>query len=311
MHAVLTEIEACSFRNKNFQETTSTIEPLLKKYLPLSAHTAAGKGGSQALQEERQKDHYSHFILRLAFSGTEELRRRFARAETTLFKIRYNNDDSRERKAFVEGLNFDWEIVSEAEKSQLAEDLLSASPGLKRLEEENWFKIDWVRVPELVEHRTVLLRRGKAYVPMREQTSLVVTEFTKRLDQSLQLASRAIPRLDEDDRLLPILNHLSKSFAAPDAAFSESDAALPGEPITAGNIDHLSQHFPLCMRHLHTTLRKDSHLKHYGRLQYNLFLKGLGLSLENALIFWRQSFKLMTDDKFNKEYKYNVRHGYG
>ena len=59
------------------------------------------------------------------------------------------------------------------------------------------------------------------------------------------------------------------------------------------------------------TLRKNSHLKHYGRLQYTLFLKGIGLTLEDCLIFWRQAFKLITDDTFNKEYRYNVRHVYG
>lgn len=65
------------------------------------------------------------------------------------------------------------------------------------------------------------------------------------------------------------------------------------------------------MRNLHLTLRKNDHLKHFGRLQYTLFLKGIGLNLEDALIFWRASFKRKTDDEFNKEYKYNVRHSYG
>ena len=65
------------------------------------------------------------------------------------------------------------------------------------------------------------------------------------------------------------------------------------------------------MRNLHMTLRKNSHLKHFGRLQYTLFLKGIGLTLEDCLIFWRQAFKLITDDTFNKEYRYNVRHSYG
>lgn len=65
------------------------------------------------------------------------------------------------------------------------------------------------------------------------------------------------------------------------------------------------------MRNLHLTLRKNNHLKHFGRLQYTLFLKGLGLTLEDCILFWRQSFKLINDDTFNKEYRYNVRHSYG
>jgi len=35
----------------------------------------------------------------------------------------------------------------------------------------------------------------------------------------------------------------------------------------------LVQHYPLCMRNLHKTLRREKHLRHYGRLQYGLFLK--------------------------------------
>jgi len=65
------------------------------------------------------------------------------------------------------------------------------------------------------------------------------------------------------------------------------------------------------MHNLHLTLRANSHLKHFGRLQYTLFLKGIGLPLDECLRFWRASFRLITDDTFNKEYRYNVRHAYG
>lgn len=94
-------------------------------------------------------------------------------------------------------------------------------------------------------------------------------------------------------------------------------------------IDDLARkHFPLCMRMLHNNLREDSHLKHQGRLQYGLFLKvGLwvmlchvlnsmvqviGLSIEEAMAFWKQAFSKKTnDEKFRKEYEYNIKHSYG
>ena len=65
------------------------------------------------------------------------------------------------------------------------------------------------------------------------------------------------------------------------------------------------------MQNLHRTLRRDAHLKHFGRLQYTLFLKGIGLSLEECLEFWRRSFTKITDDVFNRDHRYNVRHAYG
>jgi DNA primase large subunit len=127
----------------------------------------------------------------------------------------------------------------------------------------------------------------------------------------LQLTARALPRLDEDDRLSPILTHLSHSFTAPDATYDSSSLGSSLLIPNAQNIHNLSQHFPLCMSTLQSNLKQTAHLKHYGRLQYTLFLKGLGMSLEDCIEFWRRSFRLITDEKFQKEYKYNIRHAYG
>lgn len=264
-----------------------------------------------------------------------------------------------------------FEVVGEAERRELGSLLAAATPGLRarEVEEGGWWKVEWGVVGELVEGRRVLVRGGWAYVPGREQMSLVVGEFAGRLERGLevcalsswpcslptqsslpafmadpgclfaaferelvlgwvesgrvgvgkavankqrpQLTSRALPRLDESDRLTPILAHLSSSFATPSSSLSDTDSLLPGAAITAASIDPLSAHFPLCMRNLHMNLRKNSHLKHFGRLQYTLFLKGIGLSLEECLRFWRGGFKLITDEKFDKEYRYNVRHAYG
>ncbi|KAI1308835.1 DNA primase, large subunit [Xylaria venustula] len=304
---VLAELEACSFRNKSLAETASHMEPLLKKYLLLEPNSSS----SSRLSEERQKDHYSHFILRLAFASTEDLRRRFSRVETMLFRLRLNEEGSREKDAFIQSINLDCEQVTEDERNKYRDELAAVTGSRKGTEEETWIKVDWERVPDLVESRRVLVKAGKAYVPSKEQSSMVIAEFTKRLDRALELTARALPRLDEDDRLTPILDHLSKNFITPDASYMSSSSSVPGADISARNIDGLSTHFPLCMQNLHRTLRRDAHLKHFGRLQYTLFLKGIGLNLEECLIFWRSSFHKITDDTFNKEYRYNVRHAYG
>lgn len=288
------------------------MKPLLDKYLPLDASSS----NHSQLHAQRQKDHYSHFILRLAFASTEDLRRRFTRVETQLFRLRFQADDSRERAAFVRTLNLNWDPVSDEEKRRLAPQLASTigfghGKRAQHVMDEDWCKVDWMRVPDLIESRKVFVRMGKAYVPGREQQSMVLNEYTGRLERALELTARALPRLDEDDRLTPILNHLSKNFIAPDASYTGSGAAIEGAEMTARNIDKLTPHYPLCMSHLHRTLRRDAHLKHYGRLQYTLFLKGIGLNLEECLVFWRSSFNKITDDTFNKEYRYNVRHAYG
>lgn len=182
---VLAELEACSFRNKTAAETDAHMKPILDKYLPLS--TALNNPNQHA---ERQKDHYSHFILRLAFASTKDLQQRFSRVESMLFRLRFNSDGLSERQGFVQTLALDWETVGEEERVALGEELRAAGGGFpKRIEEETYFKVDWERVPGLVEDRRVFISGGKAYVPSREQASIVIAEFTRRLDQALEVCS--------------------------------------------------------------------------------------------------------------------------
>ena len=82
--------------------------------------------------------------------------------------------------------------------------------------------------------------------------------------------------------------------------------------LTSKDIDGLAEKtFPLCMQLLNRNVTNNSHLKHFGRLQYGLFLKSLGLSLEESLSFWKNKFKNISHEKFEKEYSYNIRHSYG
>lgn len=162
------------------------MKPLLEKYMRLDHNSS----NSSQLSLQRQKDHYSHFILRLAFASTEDLRRRFTRVETMLFRLRLAEEDTKGKNNFVQSLNLDWEMVAEEEKRELASELASGSNyGRKGVppEDETWCKVDWERVPDLVEGRRVFLKAGKAYVPSKEQGSMILAEFTSRLERALEV----------------------------------------------------------------------------------------------------------------------------
>jgi len=124
------------------------------------------------------------------------------------------------------------------------------------------------------------------------------------------MASRYLPNIEEEDRLLPLLSDISKQCTVGDEY--GAGKSKPGS-ITCDMLDSLSKSaYPLCMQHLHQNLRQNHHLKYHGRMQYGLFLKGIGLSLESALQFWQMEFtRLMDSDKFQKQYAYNIRHSYG
>ncbi|BGP42092.1 DNA primase subunit pri2 [Rhodotorula kratochvilovae] len=308
---LLADIESAQARNRPFKDIRDLVEKRAADFLPLHADSSVRTDAD--IDAERKKDHYSHFILRLAFCRSEELRQRFLKAEKELFHIRWDTDDESERRRFVDSLKFGWEVVSPEEKQELYSELAAAS-GLKsdKMHTESFFKVEWTKVTDLVGQRRVLLKGGKAYVPSSQEYSLVAAEFASRLARGLELTAKALPRLDEDTRLVPILSHLSMGFMAGITSDYSFTSTADGEAITAEMVPELAvQSFPLCMRNMQDTLKASKHLKHEGRQQYSLFLKGIGLSVEEAIAFWRKSFSTITDDKFNKEYRYNIRHNYG
>ncbi|WFD30301.1 4-nitrophenylphosphatase [Malassezia sp. CBS 17886] len=321
---VLAEVETAAARNQPWPEVKAVIERRMAECMPLRSNAVAQSGTvasaaarAKELAAERRRDHVSHFVLRLAFSRTEELRRRFMHAETALFRWKLETEHLAERDAFLRTQNFFWRVVSPEDQARFRDQLLACHPRLAAtFDSESFVQVPWRRVPELVERRRVFVLRGTAWIPMKEQSSLIIAEFHSRLQAQLEVTARALPRLDEDDRLLPVLEHLSMGSMM-SAASDYTNAPLlrtDGSSVTL-TVDMIAplvqKHAPMCMRTLQEALRTSHHLRHYGRLQYNLFLKELGLPVEEALLFWRRSFSTMSDEKFNKEHRYNIRHGYG
>jgi len=47
---------------------------------------------------------------------------------------------------------------------------------------------------------------------------------------------------------------------------------------------------PMCMKALYNRMNSSPHhLKHDGRMQFGLFLKGIGVTLEDSIAWWRES----------------------
>uniref|UniRef100_A0A6Q2ZQI9 DNA primase large subunit n=1 Tax=Esox lucius TaxID=8010 RepID=A0A6Q2ZQI9_ESOLU len=241
--------------------------------------------------EARRKDHISHFILRLAYCQTEDLRRWFIQQEIDLFRYRFNCLNSKSKREFLHLNNLRYDTVS-GENKILNEKLVPFQDAL-----------------DLVRTRKVYLKEGFVYVPHMEIVTIVLNDFRTRLSKALALTARSLPAVQSDERLQPLLNHLSHAYVGQDYSIQKSIGK-----ISLDQIETLSaKSYPLCMRQLHRALRESHHLRHGGRMQYGLFLKGVGLTLDQALQFWRSEFvKGKVDaDKFDKAYAYSIRHMFG
>ncbi|KAE8730121.1 putative DNA primase large subunit [Hibiscus syriacus] len=275
--------------------------------------------------EEANKDVISHFVLRLVYCRTEELRKWFLSMEITLFRYRFRLESSEAQRALMSEFKLPYKAVSNAEfecvKDKLGQVARSMGQTLAAAD-AIFYKVPFEEVPELVAGRRVFIHKGYAYVAMNQVVSLVVTQFRSYLSKALILTNRkwtSTVREQEMDRLTPIVEALCTSYLGPDY----SQANKVGE-ISLKDIDQIAKiSFPLCMRHLFEKVREDHHLKHGGRMQLGLFLKvvlylhdmiclqhlvcvfecivetrnqlmigeeGVGLKLDDALTFWKAEF---------------------
>ncbi|KAB2624968.1 DNA primase large subunit [Pyrus ussuriensis x Pyrus communis] len=223
----------------------------------------------------------SHFVLRLVYCRTEDLRKWFLSMETALFRYRFMNEQPEPQRALMEEFDLPYKAVSgsELEVIIVSDKLVPVSRSLGAQSpptvfpftfsfaaSDIFFKLPFEEVPELVASRRVV--------------SLVATQFRSLLSKALILTNRLLKWTttiaeQEKDRLTPIVVALSSSYLGPDHS-------------------------------------EDHHLKHGGRMQLGLFLKGVGLKLDDALAFWKAEFSQKVGaERFDKEYSYGIHHNYG
>ena len=160
--------------------------------------------------------------------------------------------------------------------------------------------------------RRVLLRGRTAYVSEVDLVSIVSNQVRMHLSKQLSNIALAWPtlRAEEAERLSGFLDGLSTQYMGgvdySQARDADAKISLAELPIVSG------RSFPPCMQSMYKKLQETNHLKHTARQQYGLFLKGIGLSCEESMTYWRAEFTKKTPlEKFNKEYAYGVRYNYG
>ncbi|KAL5022677.1 hypothetical protein ScPMuIL_001832 [Solemya velum] len=276
----------------------------------LKTQKADDDSENEDVYNSRRMDHISHFILRLAYCRSEELRRWFIQQELDLLRYRFQNENKESRDTFLKQNNLNYDPISDEEKNSIFDNLASSgNAGSVKVKTTEYFKVPFTDALDLVKGRKVYLHKGLAYIACDDMVSILLTVYRTYLSHALAVTARVLPHLQEDDRLLPMLCGLSKRYLGQDYTAKKSNIGQ----VTAEMIDMLSkQSFPPCMQQLHHSLRQNHHMRHWGRQQYGLFLKGIGLSMEEAIKFWRTEFtKLMDGDKWDKQYSYNIRHNYG
>lgn len=274
-----------------------------------------------------EEDLISHMLCRFAFCMSEKWRKWFLRVEEVLLRARLRQGSDSQNDALIAAMLESNGLPCRPLTDETAPPKLGAYIQYLQVKEGQRLtrKLrvqDFVSVPlalatRLVKDRQVLCQSGNAIMQYSQAQEVFLTVYKTQLARGLHeayvLRSKLEPE-DEDVRttMMTMLDaFLTRFVADPQDQLRE----MKGGVVHPADIPVLAQtHFPLCMRRIDTHLRSQGHLKHHGRLMYGLFLKAIGLSMEDSLVLFSSlmTVKNMSVEQFTKSaYGYNVRHTYG
>eukprot|EP00029_Vermamoeba_vermiformis_P011416 TRINITY_DN6270_c0_g1_i1.p1 TRINITY_DN6270_c0_g1~~TRINITY_DN6270_c0_g1_i1.p1 ORF type:complete len:486 (+),score=96.10 TRINITY_DN6270_c0_g1_i1:8-1465(+) len=287
------------------------MRPVLTKYLPMPKWGVATPG---EMEDAIRRDVVSHFALRLAYcKPTNNERNWFLTQERALLQVRLLSEpDALENYIRDNDLKFERiDAAAWAANESLFRQVLESYGVYKETcTQDSFYVVPFEQATDLVAHRKVLLRGGKAYVHKNDIIAIVLAKFRMHISEALIRAYRQMPAFNKDERIYPLLESFPKQYLGKDYAAASNKK---GRHIDINDLDKLADSsMPLCMKNCHKSLRNNHHMKHMGRMQYGLFLKGIGVTLEDALEFWRSEFsQKFGNSVFEKKYAYNIKHNYG
>ncbi|KAL3275039.1 hypothetical protein HHI36_019811 [Cryptolaemus montrouzieri] len=167
---------------------------------------------------------------------------------------------------------------------------------------------------KLISTRKVDLRNGNALFECHQWKDVLPSLYLSYLNIVLNEMkySRSVASTMVDHRISGCLKILSEQYPKVDD-FRQGTVRLK-------DVEEESVYFPLCMKNLYDTLRKKHRLAHNDRFDLSLFLKGMGLSLNDSIKFWQGEYSKQHSScskcshswqNNEKKYIYGIRHMYG
>ncbi|CAM9633205.1 unnamed protein product [Choristocarpus tenellus] len=147
---VLRKIEDLKARNIRRDDYNRALRESLHKYMNMTTLR-----GDQARADMR-KDTTSHFILRLAYCRSEDLRRWFLTQETALFRHRLEELNPIEMGKFIQQNGLSFEVVDANVKNNLRSKLLSV-PGapVQEFDRTGYYRVPFWQASDLIGNRQV------------------------------------------------------------------------------------------------------------------------------------------------------------
>ncbi|XP_003373431.1 eukaryotic-type DNA primase, large subunit superfamily [Trichinella spiralis] len=265
---------------------------------------------SEHVLNQRLDDVFSHFALMIAYADDVESCIWFQKAEISLFRYRFELENELSIKRFLQCNDIAYSVVSREIESgfhylkykscKVRKEKIYGVDSKNEITDEKFYQVTFKDALTLIKCREVILNRGSAFVRWTDFKVIVSDKFLLILRQNCKNIAKLMPSLCCDERLSVLKN-----------LFNMRKSVKLLLPINVSNLDELSViSFPPCMRRMYECLVHKRHLSNNGRMQIMLFLKHIGMSVENALKFWLQ-FTSSKNEMYREEVNYTLLRLYG
>ncbi|VEN51722.1 unnamed protein product [Callosobruchus maculatus] len=286
----------------------------------------------QYMIEDSMLDRAGHFLLRLIAFKSEVFYIEFLKNETYLLKLRLEHYGPEDLKKFMQRLqrqskeclkegvvdslkdiiNF---IVYVANHVLCKNYLLHIFGNLHKESVCEMYSIDvpFCYCPSLIQNRQFCLKKGYVEVDCKNWQHLLLSLYHSYLRiflREMEFRQSSITVAD-DIRIQDLI----KTYY-----YSTSLESNPNTKFNFSQIHLESKYFPLCMLNLYKILESTNRLAHSERFDFSLYLKDIGLSLQDALKFWEMMYSkehascsrcTHSWQQSSKRYIYGIRHLYG
>lgn len=221
------------------------------------------------MKEARRRDYISHFLLRLAFCQSSTLRQWFLNREMDLFTLKFLNLSINDKKNYLKMNNLNYLVLTKSENKDSEKIIFENS------EYDTVYRVHFTDVPTAIFSRKCYVNTGYAYVGIYDFVEIISNVHKIHIEKGLDSVLSFIPNVKSDERIWNLLELVLKVH--------ENN----GENKSDYNILDISNQktklFPLCMQQCNEVLQKKNHLNHLNRIRYGLFLKEIGVNLQDAL----------------------------
>lgn len=204
------------------------------------------------------------------------------------------------------------ELVSHLFEREISEKSEHQTPGSVQMA-DSYIKVPMKDCLRQIENYEVEMFRGWGHVQMGTSIKILETIFNRTFRKENQKIRKNMSNFTKSNFEFKMIVDSLKEYKQHELS-GERPAIKRGLgfQINVRDIDYFAQnHFPLCMYDMFRTFKRDRHLKHNGRLQLILFMKGLGLKAEELINFFKAVVSKGPAAKKIKEYEYMIKHSYG